>query len=45
MSSNVTDQLLSISRTLADSTKRSADTLDTLGVHLVIYCQYKKILR
>lgn len=30
MSSDVTDQLLSISRTLADSTKRSADTLDTL---------------
>lgn len=30
MSSNVTEQLLSISRQLADTTKRSADTLDAL---------------
>ncbi|XP_018577503.1 vesicle transport protein SEC20 [Anoplophora glabripennis] len=30
MSSNVTDQLLSISRQLADTTKRSAETLETL---------------
>lgn len=32
MSSNITDQLLSISRLLADSTQRSADTLSTLGM-------------
>lgn len=30
MTSSVTDQLLSISRQLAETTKRSADTLDTL---------------
>lgn len=30
MSSSVTDQLLSISRQLAETTQRSADTLDTL---------------
>ncbi|KAJ8984829.1 hypothetical protein NQ317_013028 [Molorchus minor] len=30
MSSNVTDQLLSISRQLADTTQRSANTLETL---------------
>lgn len=32
MSSNVTDQLLAISRQLAETTKRSAETLDTLVV-------------
>lgn len=32
MNSSVTDQLLSISRQLADTTKRSADTLDALTV-------------
>lgn len=32
MNSSITDQLLSISRQLADTTKRSADTLDTLTV-------------
>jgi len=32
MSSDVTEQLLSISRHLADTTKRSADTLETLGM-------------
>lgn len=31
MSTNITDQLLSISRQLADTTQRSADTLDTLA--------------
>nr|CAD7418863.1 unnamed protein product [Timema cristinae] len=31
ISSNVTEQLLSISRHLADTTQRSADTLDSLG--------------
>lgn len=32
MNSSITDQLLSISRQLADTTKRSADTLDALTV-------------
>lgn len=32
MSSDVTEQLLSISRNLADTTQRSADTLETLGM-------------
>lgn len=31
MSTSVTDQLLSISRNLADTTQRSAETLETLG--------------
>lgn len=29
--SDITDRLLSISRTLSDATQRSADTLETLG--------------
>jgi hypothetical protein len=32
VSSDVTEQLLSISRHLADTTQRSADTLETLGM-------------
>ena len=32
MSSDVTEQLLSISRHLAETTQRSADTLETLGM-------------
>lgn len=32
MSNNVTDQLLTISRNLADTTQRSAETLETLGM-------------
>jgi protein transport protein SEC20 len=37
MSSDVTEQLLSISRHLAETTRRSADTLETLGM---AYCCY-----
>lgn len=37
MSSNVTEQLLSISRSLHDSTQRSASTLDTLGLSIAAY--------
>jgi hypothetical protein len=32
MSSDVTEQLLSISRHLAETTQRSSDTLETLGM-------------
>lgn len=35
MSTNITDQLLTISRQLADTTQRSADTLDTLATSSV----------
>ena len=38
MSSDVTEQLLSISRHLAETTQRSADTLETLGM---TYCYIK----
>jgi hypothetical protein len=31
-SANVTDHLLSISRHLAETSQRSADTLETLGI-------------
>lgn len=37
MSSDVTEQLLSISRHLAETSQRSADTLETLGM---AYCYY-----
>lgn len=36
MSTNVTDQLLSISRNLADTTQRSAETLETLGKYFFL---------
>ena len=32
MSSDVTEQLLSISRHMAETTQRSSDTLETLGI-------------
>lgn len=35
-SSQVTDKLLSISRHLAETTERSADTLDTLRTYLIL---------
>lgn len=37
MSSGITDQLLSISRHLADTTQLSADTLQTLGIFYAFY--------
>ena len=38
MSSDVTEQLLSISRHLAETTQRSSDTLETLGMaHCLLY--------
>lgn len=40
MSSDVTDQLLSISRHLADTTQRSADTLETLGMAVFQFVYY-----
>jgi hypothetical protein len=39
MSSHVTEQLLSISRHLAETTQRSSDTLETLGMaHCCFIC-------
>lgn len=36
-SANVTDHLLSISRHLAETSQRSADTLETLGTRILIF--------
>lgn len=48
MSSDITDQLLSISRHLADTTQRSADTLQTLGMAVFQFyyyiCLYKPVV-
>lgn len=43
-SSQITDKLLSISRHLAETTQRSADTLDTLCMHSVILFNYDNIM-
>lgn len=42
MSSGITDQLFSISRHLADTTKLSADTLQTLSKYTLLFRVIKK---